>query len=218
MRTPKPLLSAVIATAAVVLSACGAPLVASTEGAASPAPSSEGPGSATGPDAEQSEWLEELRANRTELEQQRDRERTEAEDLLPMPEGADWGLVEEFGVLDEQIAMLEAGNGLPEGESRPTTLWYEDGFFRAQMAIDWQCAWLSEAASRYDAGDVGAAQEAVERLRSFGDNPLAVHFPDHDVFMSTYVEPLGPDDTTAATPSLQHCSTESLVPAYRESR
>lgn len=128
----------------------------------------------------------------------------------------EWSTFEQFDELDSQIARLEGGQSLAKDQTHPMSLWYEDGFFASLMALDWQCAWLSEAVSQYDAGNVAIAEEAVEQLYSFAENPLAAAFPDYGSYLSIYVEPIGPKDTSAATPTLRHCATESLVPAYRE--
>ncbi|HCX84667.1 MAG TPA: hypothetical protein DHV14_05940 [Micrococcales bacterium] len=161
-------------------------------------------------------WLEELRTNLREAREQSAQERAEAEPILPMPPGSTWGLIEAFPELESQISALESGDDLPDGASQPTKVWYEEGYFKAKMALDWQCAWLSEAVSQYDLGNVEDAEYAVAQLRSFEDNPLVSHFPDYGFYLATYVDPLGPGDTSVAADTLRYCSTASLVPAYRE--
>ncbi|PFG20153.1 hypothetical protein [Serinibacter salmoneus] len=214
MRHPNPI--ALSSMALVVLTAC-AP--ASPDPAANSTPSSSvasTPDASVSLGAEEAQWLEELRENRSEVGAQQERERAEAEALLPLPAGAEWSTFERFAELDEQIERLEGGSGLSSGQTHPMPLRYEDGFFASLMAIDWQCAWLSEAVSQYDAGNLTAAQDAVETLRSFTEKPLAAAFPDYSSYLEAFVEPLGPEDTDAATPTLLPCAPESLVPAYRE--
>lgn len=157
------------------------------------------------------EMIEVLEENLATLEAQQLSERSNAEALLTLPNGAGWGPEESFAELEQQIESLEAGSGLPSGEKWPTTMWYEEGFFASLMALDWRCAWLSQAIHDYENGDANGGSDATRTLSSFKDHQLAFAFPDYDEFLSAYVEPLSVDDVSAATPYLANCPQETLV-------
>lgn len=157
------------------------------------------------------EALQQVDQQEAEVWSQRDLERERAIEALPaLPRGATYSAPrDDLPGLDELRGEAESASD--SAEQLPVDVWVEPGYFEAQLANEWQCAWLSSAVASVAAGDAEARDHAIEQLRSFSDMEYIEYFPDFERFFAITVEPIRDDDTFEAVGFLQSCPAETHV-------
>lgn len=137
-------------------------------------------------------------------------ERQKALNELSFPQGAEARPPEILTDLTVQLDQLRHATAATI--EPPMTVIYEQGYFSATIALDWQCAWISDALLGHETGDSQRVMDAVDTLEGFSDSRLAVHFPDYQVFMEMYVAPITQGEPTIAYGYLDgNCLPESQV-------
>lgn len=97
-----------------------------------------------------------------------------------------------------------------EGEDEQTI--YESGYFASNVALDWQCSWLSEAVRLAENGNLEGANAAIDQLLLFTETSMSENFPDFEKKVNHLGVPIRTGDTVAAKNYLAgNCSPETLV-------
>lgn len=146
--------------------------------------------------------LQKVNANLTQVQQQQNAEREAVMAELAMPDGYYCSNGENFDSLTAQSEALESrlsdSSANPKGSSAPELVKYEDGFFAASAASDWQCAWLMEAVKHSKEKNFHKVDSDIATLESFKEKSYIQYFPDYEVFLKDAVYPLKKGDTVAA--------------------
>lgn len=148
------------------------------------------------------EDLHKVNANLSQVQQQQNAEREAVMAELAMPEGYHYSNGENFDSLTAQSEALESrlsdSSANPKGSSAPELVKYEDGFFAASAASDWQCAWLMEAVKHSKQNNFHKVDSDIATLESFKEKSYIQYFPDYEVFLKDAVYPLKKGDTVVA--------------------
>ncbi len=149
-----------------------------------------------------------------QIEQKTDQQSKEREIgkalLGELPVGAKYAAEEELTELEEQRSALRSND--PDLNPENLVVNYEEGYFSSLLALDWQCAWISEAVVLAEQGDQDGVSAAIETLWSFEDNELASSFPDYARKLNDLAEPLRSGNVTYTKQYLAaNCLPETLV-------
>lgn len=147
----------------------------------------------------------------SEIEAQQVVERREAIGVLyELPAGAEYGPSDPTMPITELRRDIE---GSMAGAVPAPEIWYEDGYFASIVAIDWQCAWLSQSVKSSRENDSAAVASALDVLARFGASEYAQAFPDYEeVFLAEIANPVESGDLTEATSYLANvCLPETRV-------
>lgn len=161
--------------------------------------------------ATQKELVEVVDEQIEQAEDQQTSERAVGFELLgELPLGAQYAAEEELTELQEQRSALRTMSVDETPESLGVI--YEEGYFTSLMALDWQCAWISEAVYRAEQGEQEGVEEALKTLWSFEDNELAESFPDYARKLKDLAEPLRSGNVDYTKRYLAaNCMPEALV-------
>lgn len=158
--------------------------------------------------------LEVVDSARAELDAQALEESTAAQkELPPLPEGITYPDATHVADLDGVEADLDSGRITTQEAVSESQVVYEDGYFASLTAIDWQCAWISQAVASHDAGDDAGVSRAIQVLTDFGSSDLATAFVDWNSYiLPEMVEPIATGDTDLALNYLDHgCLQQTRV-------
>ncbi|WP_333810993.1 hypothetical protein [Timonella senegalensis] len=142
-----------------------------------------------------------LEKNLAQASEQRDTETKAAFRELAFPDGTELPEPDSLQDLQAEIDSLQGATTLPMDQQYGNI--YEDGYFAADLANSWQCAWLSEAVTAYRAGDNDRVNAAVETLEGFPDLSVSQYFPDYAAFLEWHVNPIVEGDDTASANYLE---------------
>ena len=142
---------------------------------------------------------------------QQSRERAIGKKILgALPAGASYAPEEELTELEEQRSALRAAE--PDMSPDNLVVNYEEGYFTSLLALDWQCAWISEAVVRAEKGDQSGVNAALETLWSFEDSELISSFPDYARKLNDLAVPLKNGNVAYTKRYLaENCMPETLV-------
>ncbi len=148
------------------------------------------------------EDLRKVSENLTQAQKQQKAEREAVMAELTMPDGYHYSDGEKFGSLTSQSESLESqiserSSGATDSPA-PELVKYEEGYFAANAASDWQCAWLMEAVKHSQENDFKKVDRDIATLESFKKSSYIKHFPDFEVFLQDAVYPLTKGETDVA--------------------
>lgn len=148
------------------------------------------------------EDLRKVSKNLTQAQKQQKAEREAVMAELTMPDGYNYSDGEKFGSLTSQSEALESqiserSSGTTDSPT-PELVKYEEGYFAANAASDWQCAWLMEAVKHSQEKDFKKVDRDIAMLESFKKSSYIKHFPDFEVFLQDAVYPLTKGETDVA--------------------
>ena len=148
------------------------------------------------------EDLRKVSENLTQAQKQQKAERASVIAELTMPDGYHYSEGESFDSLTAQAHTLESrlserSAGISDSPA-PELVKYEDGYFAASAASDWQCAWLVEAVKHSQEKDFKKVDRDIAKLESFKKSSYIKHFPDFEIFLQDAVYPLTKGETEVA--------------------
>ncbi|EEH63748.1 hypothetical protein HMPREF0044_0767 [Gleimia coleocanis DSM 15436] len=144
--------------------------------------------------------VQKLKANIDRALEQQEAELAEFYADYEMPAGFEHEPMETIPELQTQIEQLSALSS-KEAETTPVTVEtinYEEGFFKVDGIMSWQCAWMHEAVVATEKHDTKARDHAIKQLLDFKNSTDIEYFPDYDVFLQDNIKPLENNDTSNA--------------------